>query len=259
LENAAGVRGLLVVLALTGACADVVAQQPACVAIRRGDTAALAAARLTGSAATRHAPWFHIIDPVSSAVIAKADYDHIRPGWRACIMQTPAGRVTSGDDERAAALAIGVHSGLPTFVRRIGGAIDPPIVLLGALLLAIALIGHSLDEFVRERQALVATMRRFGGRFVREFERPLIQEPLRPAPIKARLRVRPARRRLEVLLAPAAGRRYPNLTDHRRNAEYDVQRVLRSLGNEPFVSGPLYAQGTWVVVPFQLTRKAGAR
>jgi hypothetical protein len=237
LESAHDVRALLVVFALTGASADVLAQQPACVTIRRGDTAALAAARLTGNPASWQAAWFQVFDPASSTVIAKSDYDHVRPGWQACIVRTPA------------------------VVRQGHQAMDPPIVLLGALLLAIALIGRGLDEYVRERQALVAAMRRFGGRFVREFERPLIQEPLRRAPIKARLRVQPARRRLEVLLAPTGGCRYPNLTDHRKNAEYDVQRVVQSLGGDVFVSGPLYARGTWVVVPFQLTtnqpRKAG--
>ena len=43
--------------------------------------------------------------------------------------------------------------------------------------------------------------------------------------------------RLDILLAPGAGRRYPNLSDHRSNVEYDVQRVLTLLKDEPFVAG----------------------
>ena len=52
------------------------------------------------------------------------------------------------------------------------------------------------------------------------------------------------------LVAPADGRTYPNLVDHRRNVEYDVERVLRLLKHEPvsrdrpFVNGPLSLGGT---------------
>jgi len=105
-------------------------------------------------------------------------------------------------------------------------------------------------------------MRRFGERFVQEFERPLIRPGPGDRPIQSRLRFIPHRARLDVLLAPNAGRRYPNLADHKKNVEYDVVRVAELLGKYPFVAGRVYARGRWVVVPFQLTtehRQAGAQ
>jgi hypothetical protein len=53
------------------------------------------------------------------------------------------------------------------------------------------------------------------------------------------------------MLAPADGRSYPNLADHRKNVEYDVDRVLRLVNAQPVMSGPLYTRGSWVVIPFQ--------
>ena len=81
------------------------------------------------------------------------------------------------------------------------------------------------------RRASLGVMRRFGARFISEFERPLFRSAV-DSPVKSRLRFAPARQRLEILLAPADGRTYPNLADHRRNVEYDVQRVLRLLMDE---------------------------
>jgi hypothetical protein len=121
-----------------------------------------------------------------------------------------------------------------------------------------------------ERETVLNVMRRFGERFVVEFEEPLYQEPAArrvaipgvtgvegraDRPVRSRLRFAPARNRLEILLAPHEGRSYPNLSDHRRNLEYDVERVLDLLGDAPFVAGRLHAEGRWVVVPFRL--KAG--
>ena len=94
-------------------------------------------------------------------------------------------------------------------------------------------------------------MRGFGDRFIAEFERPLFRRSAVDPAVKSRLRFAPSRHRLEVLLAPADGRTYPNLVDHRKNVEYDVERVQQILRDEPFVSGPLYAEGSWVVIPFR--------
>ena len=137
------------------------------------------------------------------------------------------------------------------------------VVLWMGLAVAIALIASGLHDLVRERSA---ALRRFGERFVREFDRPLVRvRPSEPV-VEARLRVRPHRRQVEVMLAPRGGRPYPNLVDHRQNVEYDVERVLRVLHDakgpaeaghydQRFVHGPLYAQGRWVVVPLQLQVK----
>ena len=69
--------------------------------------------------------------------------------------------------------------------------------------------------------------------------------------MRSRLRLSPARARLKILLAPGQGRRYPNLSDHRKNVEYDVVRVLGLLADDSFVRDSLYTQAEWVVVPFR--------
>jgi len=103
------------------------------------------------------------------------------------------------------------------------------------------------------RQAFLgfpALVQHFANQFIAEFERPLVRYDDTERPLKAR--VRSARRgRFDILLAPGQGRRYPNLTDHKRNVEYDVGRVLSVLDDPAFVSSALYTQAEWVVVPFQ--------
>ena len=95
-------------------------------------------------------------------------------------------------------------------------------------------------------------MTRFGEAFVREFERPLIESRAPARALRSRLRFRPHQGQVEVLLAPAHERSYPNLSDHRNNVAYDTQRVLQALRNPPFVSGAPHQRGEWVVIPFQL-------
>ena len=94
-------------------------------------------------------------------------------------------------------------------------------------------------------------MRHFADRFVHEFERPLIQQDAAERPIRVQVRSSPFGRRFDILLAPGTGRRYPNLSDHKQNVEYDVIRVLHVLADESFVNGPLCAHAEWVVVPFR--------
>ena len=109
---------------------------------------------------------------------------------------------------------------------------------------------------------MLHTMKHFADRFVREFERPLIQQHLPDRPIQSRVRFKPARSRLDVLLAPHGGLRYPNLTDHKKNVIYDVGRVQEVLQDRAFVSSQPYARGRWVVVPFHIRvdiREAGGR
>ena len=127
------------------------------------------------------------------------------------------------------------------------GAYD--VVLWIALVLALAMIGSGLHDYVRDR---TTPLQRFGERFIREFARPLVRvRPSEPV-VEAQLRVRPHRAQVEVMLAPAGGHNYPNLVDHRQNVEYDVERVLSALKDQRFELGPLYAQGRWVVVPLHL-------
>ena len=94
------------------------------------------------------------------------------------------------------------------------------------------------------------SVRRDGENFVTVFARPLIDESSRAAPIQTRLRYRRRRQQLEIFIAPGAGHRYPNLTDHKKNLEYDVDRVMEILGNHQ-LSKPLQAKGKWVVVTIE--------
>ena len=135
-------------------------------------------------------------------------------------------------------------------LRPIGG-IDITRVWIGAAVILPLFGWRILDGYVGRRNTVSIVMKHFAHRFVREFERPLIQQA-EEQPLRARVRLRPARARLEILLAPGHGRRYPNLSDHKKNVEYDVVRIHRLLADGSFVRDPLYMQAGWVVVPFRL-------
>ena len=246
------------ILAFMAMSLDAPAQPLACAAIRPGETAAAVARRITGHAQNRHEPWFQILDPTTSSFVRKDQYGRVRPGWRACVLNEPA----QGDVKRGPTVAVAtVHSGLDTLLGAIRN-LDSTLVLWGAVVLLIAVAWPAVDEYIADRQRTLAAMRRFGETFIREFERPLLQEDDPAPPIKSRLRVNAYHRRLEILLAPGGGRRYPNLADHRKNVEYDVGRILQRLRGQPFVCTSLYAQHQWVVVPFQFhvsSRQAGGK
>ena len=104
-------------------------------------------------------------------------------------------------------------------------------------------------------------MQRAGEEFVIAFARPLIDSSSGVSPIQARLRFIRRAQQLEISIAPGAGRRYPNLVDHKRNVEYDVNRVMRVLGTHFVMSDRLRAAGKWVVVPIRLAdlKQTGAK
>jgi hypothetical protein len=210
-----------------------------CYAIRPGDTAALLAQRFTGNAHNRHEPWFQIVNPATATFIPKSRYSVIQAGWLVCV-----GHVISSPQPVL----------LPTGVtqRQAGSSLTvlwwaAPLLAVSGLVLAWVFV----REHLAGRRASTELMRGFGERFIAEFERPLFRKCPDDPVVKSRLRLAPARHRLEILLAPAGGRTYPNLGDHKRNVEYDVGRVLQVLKNEAFASGPLYAEGSWVVIPFR--------
>jgi hypothetical protein len=236
---------LAVLLTFTGAH-DASAQRLLCSTIRPGETAGLVARRITGDAGNTRQAWFQILNPATTRFVAKSGYNHIRAGWQACIVNESA---VAGSGTKTA-----------TAPRRARGL--DSIALWGLLVVLIALVTYGATEYLDNRKAAVGAMRRFGERFVQEFERPLIRPGPGDRPIQSRLRFIPHRARLDVLLAPNAGRRYPNLADHKKNVEYDVVRVVELLRTYPFVAGRVYARGRWVVVPFQLTtehRQAGVQ
>ena len=224
-------------------------QGMACLRVGPGDTAAELAWRLSGSASNTREPWFQILNPATGRFVSKSTYDHILIGWQACLVGV------QGSVSESRTSAARQWPWVDAFV-------DSNVVLWGLLAVLIAFIVHSGDQYVRERKATLMAMRRFGAAFVCEFEKPLIDPGAAERPIRSQMRCAPHRARLDVLLAPNGRRRYPNLADHRTNVEYDVARVVRSLNDRSFLSGPPYAQGRWVVVPFQQTvgsQRAGVR
>jgi hypothetical protein len=254
------VGALVVLLVLTAAAPPALAQRLACAAIRPGETAAAVAKRVTGDARNRFEPWFQIVDPAKSTFVRKAQYDHVRPGWRACVVNEPA-QTNARRGLVGAPVAVGIQQAFDRLGRALG-ALDSTLVLWAALIILIALASSGANEYAGDRQRMVDAMRRFGETFIREFERPLIQQDDPERPIQSRLRARAHRRQLDILLAPNGVKRYPNLSDHRKNVEYDVTRVLQRLRDQPFVCGPIYAQGHWVVIPFHFqvsSKQAGAK
>jgi hypothetical protein len=251
------VGALCAALAVIAATGHPLAQSWTCAAIRTGETTASVARRLTGDARNRFEPWFQILDPATSRFVRKEDYDPVHARWRACVM---AGR-PHGDERRGFASSSTLGGVLDTLARAIG-RVDSRLALWAALALAIALTWSSLDEYLTDRNVMLAAMQRFGEAFVLEFERSLVQRDDPAPPIRSRLRANARRRRLEILIAPGGRRRYPNLSDHKKNVEYDVARVLQRVRDRSFVGGPLHADGQWVVVPFEFqgpSRQAGVK
>ena len=262
---------LIVLLAFSSAPSAADAQSLNCYRVRPGESAEQLSRRLTGDGANVYQPWFELVD-ASSRVVPKSQYDRIEFGWRACLpppredranprqadalvavnqstpeprVQATASRVDLVGAEDLALLWLGNARDL------IGSTgLDPGKVWIGVMVV-LALVGwKAVDGYASRRRTVVIVMGHFAHRFVREFERPLIQQPTE-APLRSRLRLKPARGRLEILLAPGPGRRYPNLSDHRKNVEYDVARVVRSVADVSFVPDRIYTQAGWVVVPFR--------
>jgi hypothetical protein len=227
------------------------AQQWECYPLAVGETAAGAAARVAGDARSIDGQQFQILDPTTSQFVSKRRYGRIRPGWLACTWNTRGGAVQLVN---LAPTVRNLAPEPPWAERALGDLRPDPLWYLLVLLLLIALATSAITRRWKERQAAIAVMTRFGHAVIGEFERPL-QHPRDSAPaLRSRLRMKPHRNRLEVLLAPAAGRTYPNLSDHRKNVEYDIERVRRALGNEFFVSDSLRQRGRWVVLSFRATR-----
>jgi len=263
-------RALPLVLAIVAAPSAAFSQSPVCHPIRAGETATQLARRLTGDSRNKYQPWFQIVD-ASARFVPKSQYDRIRRGWRACItrketIESRIQPVTHDEQPTAADSAlrpvadsparhvadVPVASPLTTvtdLLSPVTGA-DLTWVWLGAAVIVPLFGWRILDNYAARRKTRLIVMQHFANRFVSEFERPLIQQPTE-RPVRSRLRLSPARARFEILLAPGQGKRYPNLSDHKKNMEYDVVRIQRALADDSFVRDPLYTQAGWVVVPFR--------
>jgi hypothetical protein len=237
-------RVLPLVLLFMAAPGEASAQQFVCSSVRQGDTAARLALQLTNSAENRYAPWFQILDPTTSRFIPKAAYDSIRPGWKVCIARVAA---TSWPTPQ---IATASDRAKPT-----ARLFDRPAAYAWLIIVAILaplLATPAAKKYFDRRRAMLDSMSRFAAVFVREFARPLPRQHATDQPIRARLQSAPYRARLEILLAPNPGHSYPNLSDHRKNLEYDIERVLRLVPDQSFIRGEAYSRGDWVVIPFRV-------
>jgi hypothetical protein len=255
-------RWVLVPLLFTvGPAHGVLAQPYFCTAIRPGETAPQVARRITGEATGARESWFQIVDPATSRFVPKARYGYVRAGWHACVatglpaVAPPVTSNASSDWMRD------VRTAYDDVIRLIQSP-DSDLGLWVVLLALIAVATHSADHYFKDRDKVLKAMQQFSQKFVREFERPLAGSDLSVRPIRSRLRFAPHASRLDILIAPGTGHRYPNLMDHRKNVEYDLQRILNVLSAEPFVNGRPYMDGPWVVLPFSMKpaiTQAGAR
>jgi hypothetical protein len=246
---------LPIVLTLAAGTPVAFAQPRLCYAVQPGDTASQLAERITGDAQNKFQLWFQIVD-ASMRPVPQSQYDRVRPGWRACILEEPVeSRSAPADDVVAEEVTTPVEAATSpppaAIALRAIRDVDLSVVWLGAAVVVPLLGWRILDGYYSRRRAALIVMRHFAHRFLREFERPLIQPSAAEHAVKSRLRLSLRRARFDILLAPGTGRRYPNLSDHRKNVEYDVARVLHVLGDKSFVCGPLSVQAEWVVVPFQ--------
>jgi hypothetical protein len=264
-----------ILLTLAAGPAGASAESFACYPVRPGDTASRIAQRITGDASNRYQPWFDIVNP-SGRSIPKSQYDRLHSGWRACVLEKTAGgrplearQVATKEAVRQVEPPTGPPSAnaprtiqdivQPSLVAvRASLNVDPTHIWLGAAAVVPTLGFLILGGYVRRRNAARIFMTQFGYLFVREFERPLLQYASEPA-VRTQLRIRPYRARLEICLAPGNGRRYPNLSDHRKNVEYDVDRVLSALADESFARGRLRMREGWVVVPFRFSARLKQR
>lgn len=250
----------VVLLLLCAPPARVAAQQFVCWPIAAGDTASSLARRLTGKADAAYGLAFQIRDPARRMFVPKSHYQRLQSDWQACIAPGPVPKtqvVYAPVVELAAAAMVpgrpiattpqALVSAPLTLARADRTPANPFAATTAAILLIVLLsvVAGSLT-----RRPIPPSVRRAGENFITVFARPLIDASSGVPPIHTRLRFRRRKQQLEIFIAPGPGRRYPNLADHKKNVEYDVDRVMRVFGNH-VLSRPPRAAGKWVVVTIE--------
>ncbi len=222
-----------------------------CQSIRRGESAPQVARRLTGDSRNAYKTWFQIRN-ASSRFVPKSQYNAIRAGWQACLLKPIVQRASAKVDDVVASEAPDVSqtrasvisAALPAsaavvqpavlvtraadeasqgprsraravafeIMRAIAG-LDFTMVWLGAAMVVPWVGWRILDDHLVRTKTRTIVMQHFATRFVQEFERPLVWSDA-DRPLRSRVRYSARRGRLDILLAPGKGRRYPNLSDH---------------------------------------------
>jgi hypothetical protein len=261
-----------IVLVLAIAPDAAFAQSPVCHAVRRGESATQVARRVTGDGRNAYQDWFQIKN-ASSRSVPKSQYNRLRAGWQVCVPKVVLSRperasAVSAPDTRLADEVVApppttgeldASTALTTAAPAVVGRdADFTLVWLGTAMVIPWFGWRILDDYLTRRKTASIVVRHFARRFIVEFERPLVRDNGQPA-LRSRFRRGRRQGRFDILLAPAKGRRYPNLSDHKQNVEYDVARVMLALSDRAFVSGRLYTYAGWVVVPFQFTADSSQR
>ena len=251
-----GFLGVIACIAM-GIPVDSAAAAPGfvCYPVRRGDTAATISLRETQSIRGWREPGFQIFDPVAARFIPKAGYNRINPGWQVCIVESlltqPGVQPDRSDGPHGVSLRTPVSSArVATLSTHAPNAVRWWWL---PLLLTTPFMGWILFQRNTGRTKMVGqTLETFAIDFIREFERPLLDVRSHQPALHSEVTLSPRSRSMEVRLAPAGGRRYPNLADHRANVDYDIHRVLTLLDDRRFACGPVRSHGPWVTFPFRL-------
>jgi hypothetical protein len=272
---------VLLLLCVAPPCAE--AQQFVCWPIVRGDTVSRLARQLTGNPGAVYTHAFQIRDPARQMFVPKSQYRRrpLSTQWEACVATGPV-NVPLASAPVVASAASPVVPPEPTIISTPLAITSTPLAVTSAptvlapangspdgfvftamigsgvvlILVICAAVGGSLTP-----RPIPGVLQRAGEEFVVAFARPLVDSSSSVPPIQARMRFIHHAQQLEISIAPGAGRRYPNLVDHRKNVEYDVNRVMRGLGTHVVVGDRLRAAGKWVVVPIRLAdpKQSGAK
>jgi hypothetical protein len=191
--------------------------------------------------------------------VPKSQYQRLQSDWQACVAPEPVTKTPLAYapvvDLAASAIAPGQPASLasaPLILAGAGGPVTgipfaaPITAVLSLILIVLSAAAGSLTL-----RPIPSSVRRAGEDFVTVFARPLIDPSSAVPPIQARLRFARRRQQLDIFIAPGPGHRYPNLADHKKNVEYDVDRVIRVLGNCELCRPPR-AEGKWVVVSIKV-------
>ena len=196
---------LPMVMLLACAPAAAYSQSLDCHSIRRGESAAQVARRITGDSRNAYQTWFQIRN-ASSRFVPKSQYNSIRAGWQACLLKPIVQRASAKVEEVIApsvlseALPIASAPVAPAvlmtrepddantslrstafeILREIGG-LDFPMVWLGAAMVVPWVGWRFMDDYLVRKKTRTIVMQHFATRFVQEFERPLrLSEADRP-------------------------------------------------------------------------------
>jgi hypothetical protein len=191
--------------------------------------------------------------------VPKSQYQRLQSDWQACVTPGPVPKTPVVYAPVVELAAAAIAPSRPIAADESRSAIDSgPLTLAGAALpltgvpfatpiAAVLLIMLSVVAGSLTLRPIPSSVRRAGKDFVTVFARPLIDASSPVPPIQTRLRFVRRTQQLDIFIAPGPGHRYPNLTDHKKNVEYDVDRVIRVLGNCVLCRRPR-AEGKWVVI-----------